>query len=230
MNQGQFRVAWPPFTLSVKLLAAYFGLQWLIMVLLEPVRTLASGWLVQRIFDPSRPWTLLTNGLIDADFISAAFAVVGVWLFGAELERTWGLRKFWGVQIAAIVVANLAVAILNLAVESPAPPGWSPAVTALATAFCLRYWDTQLSFFGIPMNGKIMLAFFVGLSLVMSVLSLYYGGIVAELAAVGVGVVASRPAGLLRDLRTRWRLRQARKHVKLVRKPEDDRPDYKKMN
>lgn len=238
MNQMQYRMVWPPFTLAIKLLSAWFGLQWLAMILIEPLRPIVYQMVL--VHDPAAvlvtPWRLLTYGFFEPDFMGAFFAGLGVWLFGAELEHQWGLRKWWLVQVGAILIAGiLAWGINALAVAIGMPlahvqQGWSPAVTALAAAYCIQHWHTPMSFFGVPMTGKVLLAFFVGLAVVMSVLAQNFAGLGLEAGGVIAGYIATRPTGIVRDLRTRLRIWQARRRLKVVKRPEDDRPDRKMMN
>lgn len=228
MNQYSQSV-WPRMTLTVKVMGAYFILQWLVWVFVDAWKVFAADYLLQTSLSLTTPWTVVTHGLIEPNFIGVLFTVVGVWLFGASLEQRWGTAKFLGVQFVAIIASNLVVGLLGHLIVMAPPVGWAPAITVLAVVFCLYHWNSMLSFFGIPMNGKVMLAFFVGLSLIMSILAMNLGGVISELVCLGVGVLFAGDHGPLRDLRTRRRLKQARKKMRIVRDP-DQRPDPKKMN
>ncbi len=238
MNQTQYQVAWPPFSRNTKILIGLMAAQWLAVVLIEPLRTFVTDWLLLSTSTPLslQPWQIFTFGFFDNDFLSVLFAAVGVWIFGAELEQRWGAKKWWITQLGGIALGGAFAWLIGLAtslVMTPMPfiqQGWHPAVTALATAYCIRQWNTQMSIFGIPMNGKILLSFFVGLAVIMSVIAFNFAGVGLEAGGVLAGYIATRPSGLVRDLRTRLRMWQARRHLKVVKKPEDDRPDRKMMN
>ncbi len=238
MNQTQYQVVWPPVSRNTKLLIGFLAAQWLALILIEPLRTFVSEWLLLPTSTPLlvQPWQVMTYGFFDNDFLSILFAAVGIWIFGAEVEQRWGAKKWWLIQLGGILLAGAFAWLVGLVTSfamTPAPfiqQGWHPAVTALATAYCIRQWNAQMSIFGIPMNGRILLTFFVGLSVVMSAISLNFPGVGLEAGGVLAGYIATRPSGLIRDLKTRFRMWQARRHLKVVKKPEDDRPDRKMMN
>ncbi len=59
------------------------------------------------------PWQLLTYALLHHDLAHLFFNMLGVWMFGAELERLWGRNRF----IQFIVVSALTAALAQLLVQ-----------------------------------------------------------------------------------------------------------------
>jgi membrane associated rhomboid family serine protease len=242
--QHQYRVVWPPVTTGIKVLGAILVALWILPIFLSDLRALIDQ---HGVLTPSSlvsvPWTILTHGFFERDFLSVFFSILALWLFGGELEARWGRRKWWIVQVVALVLGGLVIggfmAIMGQGVFS----GWKTPIMALVGAYCIRQWDAPLNFFFIPMTGKSMLAFFVGLSAVMVVISGQYWLLGSDLVGVLVGWGATRSGGpkgglgaMIRDLRTRWRLQQARRRLKVVDggksngKHNPDRPDRKHFN
>ncbi|MEJ2298075.1 MAG: rhomboid family intramembrane serine protease [Woeseiaceae bacterium] len=49
---------------------------------------------------PFAPWQLLTYGFLHGNLTHIAFNMFGLWMFGQDLERLWGPKKFLGLLLA----------------------------------------------------------------------------------------------------------------------------------
>ena len=67
------------------------------------------------------PWQPLSYAFLHGDMLHLFFNMLGLWMFGAELERLWGPRRylvFFGASVLAAAVAQQLVALL---LSSPTP-------------------------------------------------------------------------------------------------------------
>lgn len=235
MNQVRYQIQWPPFSKSVIGLAAFFFVFWLATVLSEPLRELVPIHFAVS-FDAIkdlRIWTLVTYGLWHQSFFEVLFTSIALWLFGGELQSRYGLKTWWGMLIAATLLGGLFVVALGALFppqsaggfltlfEGGGVSGMHAAVMAFVTAYCIGYWNRSLNFFFVPMTGKTMLLFFVGLSFVFALIGSHYNRLVLDTAGILVGVIVAKRLLNIRDLRTRFAMWRARRHLKLVRTPEE---------
>lgn len=240
---SQMRVMWPPVTPGVKILIGILAGLWLLPIFVEPIRQwIVHYGVLQSDSIVGQPWTLITHGFFERDFLGMLFSGIALWLFGSELEQRWGQKKWWIVQGIALVLGGLVIAgIMWMVGADSGFSGWRTPVMALVAAYCIRLWNAQLNFFFIPMTGKTMLAFFVGLSVVMAILAQAWWMLGTDAVGVLVGYLALNNRSSLgfrvRDLKTRFRLWRARRRMKLVKgngtageNRGPDRPDRKHFN
>lgn len=92
----------PPVTQALMLICtAVFCLQRLIPGTLEPFLALwplPAGFL---------PWQLVTYVLVDGDLMGLMFSMLGMWMFGGELERLWGRTRFLQMVAVSGLMAGL---------------------------------------------------------------------------------------------------------------------------
>jgi membrane associated rhomboid family serine protease len=92
------------------------------------------------------PWQLLTHALLHSGVSHLVFNLLAVWLFGAELERVWGQRRFWQFTVAGVLAAAVVYLLLSLLIGSRNyAVGISGVFFALllayATVFARRQFD-----------------------------------------------------------------------------------------
>lgn len=78
------------------------------------------------------PWQLLTYAFLHGGLSHLVFNMLGLWMFGAELERVWGSRRF----LVFYFVSVLGAALLQLLVAA-ASGGMYPTVGASGGLFGL---------------------------------------------------------------------------------------------
>jgi len=235
MNRNvQYRVAWPPFTKSIIALAAGFFALWLLPILVEPLGSFVAHHLVlstENVVADNEVWSLLTYGLFHHDFFGVFFTAFALWIFGAELQSRWGNTKWWLTQLGAVALGGVLTFVGLLAFESSiAVQGYHAAVMALVTAYCWLWWRRPLYFFFFEMTGRTMLLFFLGLSVVMSLVSGYWPMIALNVAGVAVGFIASGRSLHPSDLRVRFRNWRLRRNLKVVPKTPETKPNGKKKS
>lgn len=230
MNQPQYRLAWPPITKPMIGLFVAFFVLWLGALQGAPLHEVTRDYLTltaDGITERYAVWSLGTYAIFHRDFFGILFAVIAVWLFGGELAERWSAKKFWGVQVVAAFVGGLfCLPFVLLFDASIAVQGYHASSMALVFSYCWLRWRTPQHFFFFEMTGRTMLLLFLGLGALVSVMG-HWPTIVLDLAGVVVGFVASQGKLNLRELRTRFRMWQARRRLKVVRSPEDDGPRRK---
>ena len=96
--------------------------------------------------------------------------MLGLWMFGSELEHVWGQKRFLQFYTASVIAAAVTHLIVMPLLQSAAPMiGASGGVFGLLLAFAMLFPNrTILLFFVIPMKAKWLVALY-------GVLELYQG-------------------------------------------------------
>ena len=117
-----------------------------------------------------RPWQIVTYSFLHANFNHLFFNMLGLWMFGTELEHVWGQRRYVIFYFASVVAAALTQIAVNFIVGGGGPTvGASGGLFGLLLAFAMLFPNrTILLFFVIPMKAK-------WLALLYGVLELYQG-------------------------------------------------------
>jgi membrane associated rhomboid family serine protease len=155
-----------PVTLTTKLVIVTFGVylvqfftdQWI-----TTFGSLQADWW-------RRPWLayqLLTYGFLhDAqDLKHIGFNMLGLWIFGRQIEERYGRREYLTFYITALVIAGLAWTVAEIpGGRNAAMLGASGAVTAVVILFALNYPHVTAMFmflFPMPMwvAGALCVAF-----------------------------------------------------------------------
>ena len=63
-------------------------------------------WPATHSQSPFAPWQLLTYGFLHGDLMHIAFNMFGLWMFGQDLERLWGPRRFLIYFLVCVVGAG----------------------------------------------------------------------------------------------------------------------------
>jgi membrane associated rhomboid family serine protease len=130
-------------------------------------------------------WQVLSYGFLHADLTHLFFNMLGLWMFGSELERLWGERRYMRFLLAGLLSAAATQLIFTALTGSPAPTvGASGALYALLLALGMLFPNRTIMplFPPIPMKAKTFVLVFGALELL---LGLYGGGGVAHFAHLG---------------------------------------------
>lgn len=89
-----------------------------------------------------RPWQLVTYAFMHASVAHVAFNMLGLYMFGADLERVWGQQRFLVYYFACVVSAGLAqLALTSMTGQLYPTIGASGGVFGLLLAFALYFPD-----------------------------------------------------------------------------------------
>ena len=153
----------PPVTKALMLICtAMFCLQ-LVLPFMDAVFALwplASGrfW----------PWQIVSYGFLHGDTMHLFFNMFGLWMFGSELERLWGAKRFIHLLLASVVAAAAVQLIFTMLTHSMVPTvGASGALFGLLLSFGMLFPNRVIMplFPPIPMKARTFVAVFGGLEL-----------------------------------------------------------------
>ena len=132
------------------------------------------------------PWQVVSYAFLHGSFIHLFFNMLGLWMFGSDLERLWGPKRFLQLYIASILTAaaaQLLVAALTGAIYPTV--GASGGLFGLLLAFGMMFPNRIIMplFPPIPMKAKVFVAVFGALELMFGVTGTMPG--VAHFAHLG---------------------------------------------
>ena len=132
-------------------------------------------------------WQLFTYLFMHAGFSHLFFNMLALWMFGMELENTWGSRKFLTYYLVCGVGAGLANLLIAPLFTSVGPTiGASGAIYGVLLAFGLMFPDRLIFiYFFIPLKAK----YFVVLYMVIEFVSVGSTDGIAHFAHLGGAVV-----------------------------------------
>jgi membrane associated rhomboid family serine protease len=133
------------------------------------------------------PWQLITYQFMHASFMHLLFNMVfGLWMFGMEVENTWGPKKFLTFYLMCGIAAGISQLILAPIIEPSQTlgptVGASGAVFGVLIAFGMMFPDRYIFiYFLLPIKAK----YFVMILIALGVLSVGGNDNVANLAHLG---------------------------------------------
>ena len=116
------------------------------------------------------PWQVVTYSFLHGNFEHLFFNMLGLWMFGSELERIWGEKRFLQFYAASVLAAAFTQLIVTALMGSVYPTvGASGGLFGLLLAFAMMFPNRViLLFFVIPMKARYLV-------LLYGVLELYQG-------------------------------------------------------
>jgi membrane associated rhomboid family serine protease len=219
------------------------GVKWLLIVnvvifLLVWIATPLSVYLNELALIPSeavglRFWQIFTYMFLHPGVWSLVWNMLALWMFGAELERTWGTQKFLRFYFTCGVVAGLAAVILMFIFgqQNARVFGSNGCIYGLLAAYAVVFPDASLLFgFLIPMKSKYFVLIIGAIVFIQT-----FPGSIGEtglLVGMLVGFLLLRGKSLQSQIRQPlvanykdWKLRRARKKFEVYLKRRDSGPD-----
>jgi membrane associated rhomboid family serine protease len=156
-------LSFPPFTKAVKWLVLANAAVYLFIELLKAAAPEQGGRL---FFDLALIPADVTRGLIfqvvtysflHAGVLHILFNMLGLWMFGAQLESDWGHRRFLEFYFFCVIGAALTtigISYTGVGGVSPLTPtvGASGGVLGILMAFGMLYGDREIMMFPIPIS------------------------------------------------------------------------------
>lgn len=132
------------------------------------------------------PWQVVTYSFLHGSVTHLFFNMLGLWMFGSELERLWGQKRFiqfYGASVLTAAAAQLLVAALTDSVYPTV--GASGGLFGLLLAFGMMFPNRTIVPLipPIPMKAKVFVAIYGGLELLFGVTGTMSG--VAHFAHLG---------------------------------------------
>jgi membrane associated rhomboid family serine protease len=210
-----------PLSPAVKVLLITNIAVWLIN-LVVPALTLRLGLSPQDVFTGFAFWQPVTYMFLHdtRGFSHILFNMLALWMFGTELERTWGTRfftKFYFVTGIGAALTTLLLALVSDSIYYSLTVGASGAIYGLLLAWAMYFPQRTIYFyflFPIPARVFVMI---VGAIAFLSSLGGPGSGVahIAHLGGLVVGYLylkslRARPLDELRYRWLRWRMGRAR--------------------
>ena len=169
-------------------------------------------------------WELVTYMFLHGGIFHILFNMLTLWMFGVELERTFGTRRFLNFYFFCGIGAGVCVVIGEYLFGNPGglTIGSSGAIYGILMAYAVLWPDQIISMFGLfPMKMK----WFVGIIGAIAFLGVFTPGSgvsdVAHLSGLGFGYVYIKmrrvrglrfdPVGMARGRYKAWKLARAKK-------------------
>ena len=133
------------------------------------------------------PWQLVTYAFLHGGFTHILFNMLGLYMFGGEIERLFGSRYYLAFYFAAVVTAGITHLVVTGLMGSPPVPmvGASGGIYGLLLAYGMYFPRRRimLLFPPIPMQARTFVIVFAAIELALGVLQ--PGGSVAHFAHLG---------------------------------------------
>jgi membrane associated rhomboid family serine protease len=212
--------------------------------LVVPAMTLGLGLSPRDVFGSFAIWQPVTYMFLHdtGGFGHILFNMLSLWMFGTDLERTWGTRfftKYYFVTGIGAAVTTLALALFSDQVYWSVTVGASGAIYGLLVAWAVCFPHRVIYFYFLfPIPARVFVLI-VGAIAFLSSLGGPGSGIAhaAHLGGLVVGYVylkslRRRPFDELRYRWLRWRMNRARSRFDVYsggKSPDDDwKHDWKK--
>ena len=118
------------------------------------------------------PWQLLSYGFLHGSILHLFFNMLGLWMFGSELERLWGRTRYAQFLLASLLSAAVAQLLVTWLTGSNVPTvGASGALFGLLLAFGMLFPNRTIMplFPPIPMKARTFVAVFGALELLFGI-------------------------------------------------------------
>jgi len=132
------------------------------------------------------PWQVVTYAFLHGSFEHLFFNMLALWMFGSELERLWGDRRYLQFLLAGALAAAATQLAFTALIGSYGPTvGASGAVFALLLAYGMLFPNRQVMLLipPIPMKARTLVIVFGAIELVLGITR--SGGGVAHFAHLG---------------------------------------------
>jgi membrane associated rhomboid family serine protease len=109
------------------------------------------------------PWQLVSYGFLHGSMLHLFFNMLGLWMFGSELERLWGRTRYAQFLLASLLAAALTQLLITWLTGSNVPTvGASGALFGLLLAFGMLFPNRTIMplFPPIPMKARTFVIVF----------------------------------------------------------------------
>lgn len=139
-----------------------------------------------------QPWQIISYAFLHGNVTHIGFNMLGLWMFGAEIERYVGPKRLLACYFASVVTAALTQLFIPMLFGAPPAPtiGASGGVFGLLLAYALMFPTRKVVplFPPIPMPAWLFATIYAGIELVLGVTGTLSG--IAHFAHLG-GMIGS---------------------------------------
>ena len=118
------------------------------------------------------PWQVVTYAFLHGSLLHLFFNMLGLWMFGSELERVWGQRRYLQFYFASVLAAAATQLLVAAMTGSVYPTvGASGGLFGLLLAFGMMFPNRMIVPLipPIPMKAKVFVAIYGALELLLGV-------------------------------------------------------------
>jgi len=180
-------------------------------------------------------WQLATYLFLHAGFWHILFNMFGLWMFGCDLERTWGSRRFLHYYFLTGIGAGLTVVLLSPSSLIPTV-GASGAIYGVLLAFGILFPTRVILvpiffFFFFPIQAKYLVMIMGGIAFLSAISS--PGSTVSHVGHLGglvAGLLYLRGLPFYFDFRNRyyrWRRQRLQRQFQVYMRKNRDRPEQR---
>lgn len=211
-----------PLTPAVKMLIVACVIAFVIQIIdqLAGTASLTSifGLTPWRVWNQFYAWQVGTYMFLHRDPFHLLINMLGLWMFGSQLEETWGRSRFLRFYLVCGIGAGLLTVMLQPS-SSAIIIGASGAIYGILLAFGLLFPNQPIWLMGmVPIAAKYFVMIFGAIALLTSLQGSNSGvAHLTHLAGLAVGFLYLRGGRLVPDLKWRY---QAWKRERLRRKFE----------
>jgi rhomboid family protein len=224
------------------------GVKWLLIITvgLSVLDFILRGWFLQyfalvpaQVVRSFAIWQLFTYLFLHAGIGHVLWNMLALWMFGAELERTWGTRRFVTFYFLCGIAASVTIVIAAYLFGGVNVPvvGSSGAVYGVLVAYAVLFPNQTMLFgFLIPIKTKYFVMI-IGAIVFLQSLNAVRAGVgavdaVASLAGLVAGYLLLRGRRLqtlvsqpLTSGYKDWRLRRAKRKFEVYLRKKDSNRD-----
>jgi membrane associated rhomboid family serine protease len=186
-------------------------------------------------------WQLVTYMFLHSGIGHILWNMLALWMFGAELERLWGTRRFLRFYFTCGILAGVTVVVCAYLFGGVWLPtlGSSGAIYGILVAYGLMFPDQTILFsFLIPMKSKYFVMIIGGIVFLQSYMAAVGGqqgsniAVMAHLGGLVAGFFLLRGRRLHLQVRQpviaglkEWKLRRAKKKFEVYLRKQDSNRD-----
>ena len=185
-------------------------------------------------------WQVVTYLFLHGGIMHLLWNMLALWMFGAELERTWGTPRFLRFYFACGIIAGLTVVVAAIIFggQDSRTVGASGAIMGILVGYAVMFPDRTLLFgFLIPLKSKYFVMIIAAVVVFQSFSSVSGHGpasvaVMAHLGGLAAGYFLLRGKWLYgrgnlvaSDAYKDWKLRRAKKKFQVYLRKNDSRRD-----
>ncbi len=131
------------------------------------------------------PWQVVSYAFLHGSMGHLFFNMLGLWMFGSEIERVWGPRRYLHFYFASVLAAAATQLLIGLLFGGAPTVGASGGLFGLLLAYGMLFPNRTIMplFPPIPMKAKVFVMVYGGLELLFGVTGTQDG--VAHFAHLG---------------------------------------------
>lgn len=185
-------------------------------------------------------WQVFTYLFLHGGPMHLLWNMLALWMFGAELERTWGTQRFLKFYFACGIIAGITVVVASVIFHGQNSPtiGASGAILGILVGYAVMFPDRTLLFgFLIPLKSKYFVMIIAAVVIFQSFSSVAGHGpasvaVMAHLGGLAAGYFLLRGKWLYAqgnilasETYKDWKLRRAKRKFEVYLRKNDSRRD-----